>query len=132
VRLFPDTNVWVGAFAAAGLCEALLDHAMEKHEVLTAPLVWEELRRVLVKKLRFNKAELAMARFALADAEWVDDAPASAGNNDRRLIAAAAAARADLFVTGDKALLERGQAGAMRIVAPRQAWLILVPPAGPR
>lgn len=33
-----------------------------------------------------------------------------------------------LFVTGDKALLKRKRAGAVRIVNPREAWIILFSP----
>lgn len=64
-------------------------------------------------------------------AELVVDVPAESADNDSRLIAAAAATGADLFVTGDKQVLERTQIGHMRIVSPRDAWLILYPPTDP-
>ena len=42
--------------------------------------------------------------------------------------AAAVAAGAELFVTGDKRVLEWAASGTMRIVSPRQAWIILFEP----
>ena len=61
-------------------------------------------------------------------ASLIKDVSASQGNNDARLLIAAAGAGADLFVSGDKAVLKRESAGAMRIVSPRGAWLILFGP----
>ena len=68
------------------------------------------------------------------DAAWqaaflFADVAEPATDNDRRLVKAAAAADADLFVTGDKRVLgwqsvKRTQ-GMMKIVAPRAAWGIL-------
>ncbi len=34
----------------------------------------------------------------------------------------------ELFVTGDKRVLEWAASGSMRIVSPRQAWIILFEP----
>lgn len=59
-------------------------------------------------------------------AQLIPDVAQPANDDDRRLVGAAAAARADLFVTGDKRILgwQRvvGPAGVLRIVAPREAW----------
>jgi predicted nucleic acid-binding protein len=51
VRVFLDTNVWVAAFAARGLCEVLLEECLARHEVLTSALVWKELNATLTRKL---------------------------------------------------------------------------------
>jgi len=61
-------------------------------------------------------------------ASLIKDASASRGDSDARLLVAAAGAGADLFITGDKAVLKRKSVGAMRIVSPRDAWLILFGP----
>jgi hypothetical protein len=42
--------------------------------------------------------------------------------------AAAVAAGAELFVTGDKRVLEWIASGSMRIASPRQAWIMLFEP----
>lgn len=131
MRVFLDTNVWVSAFAARGVCEELLLRLLEDGSVLTSPLVWEELTGVLTRKVLPSPAAWQRIRSLWCSAESVKDAPAEREDNDSRLIAAAAEAGADLFVTGDKEVLERSHSGNMRVVSPRDAWLILYPPAAP-
>jgi len=128
VRVFLDTNVWVSAFAARGVCEELLLRVLEDGSTFTSPLVWEELAQVLTRKLSPSPAAWQRIRSLWGAAESVEDIPAASEDNDTRLIAAAAAAGADLFVTGDKEVLARQHSGNMRIVSPRDAWLILYPP----
>ena len=128
MKVFFDTNVWVSAFAAAGLCENLLSECLREHSVLSSPLVGEELFRVLDNKLRLDKSELKEVEELFGFASLIKDVSASRGNNDARLLIAAAAAGADFFVSGDKAVLKREAIGAMRIVSPRDAWLILFGP----
>ena len=128
MKVFFDTNIWVSAFAAAGLCENLVCECLREHSVLSSPLVGEELFRALGDKLNLDKSELKEAQELFGFASLIKDASASQGNNDARLLIAAAGAGADLFVSGDKAVLKRESIGAMRIVSPRDAWLILFGP----
>jgi predicted nucleic acid-binding protein len=129
LKVFFDTNVWVSAFAAAGLCENLVSECLREHSVLSSPLVGEELFRTLDNKLKLDKPELKEIQELFRFASLIKDASASQGDTDARLLIAAAAAGADLFVSGDKAVLKRQSVGAMRIVSPRDAWLILFGPA---
>jgi uncharacterized protein len=128
LKIFFDTNSWVCAFAAAGLCESLVCDCLREHSVLSSPLVGEELFRTLNNKLKLDKPELKEVQELFGFASLIKDASASQGNNDARLLIAAAGAGADLFVSGDKAILKRKAIGAMRIVSPRDAWLILFGP----
>ena len=95
---------------------------------MTSPLVGEELFRALDHKLKLDKAEAKEARELFGFAIQIKDVPASRGSNDARLLAAAADGGADLFVSGDKAVLKRGSVGAMRVVSPKEAWFILFGP----
>lgn len=128
MKVFFDTNIWVSAFAAAGLCESLVSECLREYTVLSSPLVGEELFRALDKKLKLDKPELKEARELFGFASLIKDASSSKGDNDARLLIAAADAGANLFISGDKAILNRGSVGAMRIVSPRDAWLILFGP----
>ena len=128
MKVFFDTNIWVSAFAAAGLCENLVSECLRERSVVSSPLVGEELFRALDKKLKLDKPELKEARELFGFASLIKDASSSKGNNDARQLIAAAGAGADLFISGDKAVLSRGSVGAMRIVSPRDAWLILFGP----
>lgn len=128
MKVFFDTNIWVSAFAAAGLCENLVSECLRQHSVLSSPLVGEELFRALDNKLELDKVELKEARELFRFASLVKDVAASQGDNDTRLLIAASEAGADLFVSGDKAVMKRASVGAMRIVSPRDGWLILFGP----
>lgn len=128
MRIFVDTNIWVSAIATPGLCDELLKQLFRSHEVLASELVWREFETVLVRKLRFTPQEVAAARAMFGEGVLLADVPVSRGDNDTRLVAAASAGKADLFVTGDKRVLEWDASGSMRIVSPRDAWIRLFEP----
>jgi putative PIN family toxin of toxin-antitoxin system len=128
VRVFLDTNVWFSAVATPGLCELLVKQLFEANEVLGSDLVWTEFSGLLVRKLRFSSEEIAIAHAMFDAVESIADVPDPADDNDARLVAAALAAGADLFVTGDKRVLEWRQSGTLRIVTQREAWIILFAP----
>lgn len=133
MRVFPDSNVWVSAFATHGVCEALVRKLLLHNqqgllELLTAREVLAETRRILKDKFGASASDLAPVKIAMDTARVVAGkaTPANIPDpDDAPIIAAALAAQADLFVTGDKALLDWDAQGALRIVTPRQAWDLL-------
>lgn len=128
MKVFLDTNVWVSAIATPGLCDDLLKQLVGSHEVLGSDLVWAEIEAVLIGKLGFSAQEIRLVRAMYGDAVRLDDVPEPRKDNDARLVAAAAAGGAELFVTGDRRVREWGKSGAMGIVSPREAWIILFEP----
>lgn len=124
MRVFLDTNVWFSAMATQGICEILVERLAQSHSTLTSNLIWTELSGLLVRKLHFSPEEITQAKSVLDELEWIADSDDPADDNDRRLLAAAI----DLFVTGDKRVLEWKTAGPMRIVTPREAWITLFAP----
>lgn len=127
MKVFFDTNVWLSAIVFPGLCaELLLALDAAGHPLLTSRLVRSEAHAVLERK--FVRHASALERF---DSLWacatsIDDHAEPADDADARLVAAALAAGADLFVTGDQRVLGWGRRGAMRIVSPREAWGLLI------
>lgn len=83
---------------------------------------------MLARKLRFSAEEIALARATFDAAEAVSDAAAPTDDNDARLLAAALASGANLFVTGDKRVLGWKPSGTLSIVTPREAWITLFAP----
>ncbi len=127
VKVVLDTNVWVSAFAAHGLCEELVRDLLvsTSDEVLSTPLVWAELHAVLVRKLKLDEAGLTAVRRLFGAARSVPDIPDDGSDADSRLVAAAMAAGADLFVTGDRGLIEAHGGRGLQIATPREAWAVL-------
>jgi predicted nucleic acid-binding protein len=127
-KVFFDTNAWLSAAVFPGLCaELLLALDLGGHRLLTSALVRVEAHDVLRRKFARHAAALGRFDALWACAAGVPDAAEPADDADARRVAAARAAGADLFVTGDQRLLGWDAAGdAMRIVAPREAWAMLV------
>ena len=127
MRVFLDTNVLVASIATRGLCSELLESVIHDHELLTCPPVLEELERVLADKLRLPGPVIA-GFLGLIRAEGRMIEPR--GNpsisirdaSDIPILAGAIAGKADVFVTGDKELLDLGRIGNLAIVSPRELW----------
>ncbi len=113
MRFFLDTNVWLSAVVFQGLCaELLIELDLRGHRWITSDLVRSEVHTLLQRKFRRHAA--AVERF---DALWacavrVPDVAEPADDDDARLVAAARAAEADAFITGDQRVLGWGSQGA--------------------
>jgi uncharacterized protein len=127
VRVFLDTNVLVAAFATRGLCADVFRVAAVEHELLIGEPVLVELARVLETKLHMSRVARTdvlrtLHRFNVVPAA---SAPTELGIGDRddeSVVASALAASADVFVTGDQALLRLQHVDALPILSPREFW----------
>jgi putative PIN family toxin of toxin-antitoxin system len=136
VNVVLDTNVWVGGFAARGLCADLLRMALRRHgagdfELLLPDAVREEVLRVMRDKLLAPDEALAAVQAAMDEARAVGPGswrpPADFPDpTDAPILAASLAANADFFVTGDAALLALAEVEGLPIVSPRQMYSKLI------
>jgi len=127
LRVFLDTNVLIAAFAARGLCADVFRLAATDHTLLIGAPVLVEVRRILEAKLRMpaparNEVLQVLRRFEQVPAAKAPVALGIDDADDDWIVACAVAGSADVFVTGDKALLGLHQAGQLPIVSPRQFW----------
>ncbi len=129
MKAFLDTNVWLSATIFSGLCEELVLQCVGRGWLLSSALVQAEAHEVLQRKFPFTQNACALFDASWRVAQLIADVPEPADDNDRRLVVAAAAAGADLFVTGDKRVLGWKQMpsahGILRMVSPRDAWGLL-------
>jgi len=128
VKVFLDTNVWLSATIFSGLCEALVTECIDRDWLITCPLVQVEAHEVLKRKFPHIPNGPALFDAVWNEAPRVPDVAEPGDDNDARLVAAAVAAGAGLFVTGDRRVLGWKQSGKMRIVTPREAWVMLFAP----
>ncbi len=131
MRVFLDTNVCLSALFGHGLCTKLLDYLLleQRHHILVSAPVIAEFERIATDKFRVPLDEVVAAR-AFLDDFLVSDKPAPLPDNfpdpdDAPIIGAALAAGADLFVTGDKALLALETVENLPIRSPRDAYILL-------
>jgi uncharacterized protein len=127
VRVFLDTNVLVSAAATRGLCADVLREVLASHELLTSAQVLSELRRVLRMKLGVAQDLIddfiSLIRQNTVLAQPGPPPPVQIGDrDDLPVLSAAIAGKAEVFVTGDKELLDLKEVKSLAILSPRQFW----------
>jgi len=127
LRIFFDTNVLASALMGHGLCRDLLDRALIGHTVLLGEPVCEELHRVLTTKFRvpadlWHELDKKLREFEQAPSTTAPLIASVSDADDVPIIACAIAAKADVFVTGDKELLKLSKVEGMPILSPRELW----------
>jgi putative PIN family toxin of toxin-antitoxin system len=127
MRVFLDTNGLVSAVATRGLCADVLREILLSHQlVLSTPLL-AELKNTLHTKIGIPQEiisdfiDLLTQDSTLSDNAELRDIDIN-DRDDILILSAALYGNAELFVTGDKELLELGKVKTMRIVSPRQFW----------
>jgi len=126
VRIFLDTNVLASALTTRGLCAELFEVVLQSHDLLISEAVFRELQRILPEKLGQTEA-ITNGFIALLRTEGqVITAEHPLRNlpdpDDEAILAAALAGNANVFVTGDKALLNLESVEGLPIITPRGLW----------
>jgi uncharacterized protein len=127
MRIFLDTNILASAVATRGLCADVLREVLARHDLIISSALLKELRRVLQKKFRVPSplisGFIAMLQQDTILAEPIDSPGIQIKDKDDIIILAAALnGEAELFITGDKELLELGKVGNLTIISPRMFW----------
>lgn len=126
MRIFLDTNVLASALTTRGLCAELFEVVLQSHDLLISEAVFHELQRILPEKL--GQTETITNDFiALLRAEGQvittkHPLPKLPDPDDEAIIADALAGNANVFVTGDKALLNLEGVEGLPIITPRDLW----------
>jgi len=127
MKVFLDTNVLVSAMATRGLCADVLREILTSHQLVVSAALFNELRRVLRKKLQIpdelidDAIEMLQQDAHFATPSTLSDAKIR-DKDDLMILSSALDGSADLLVTGDKELLNLGKIQDMEIVSPRGFW----------
>lgn len=129
MKVFLDTNVLASALTTRGLCAELFEVVLQSHELLISDHVLQELERILPGKLGQSESITeGFVSLLRSEALLITDkhpAPSLPDADDEPILASALAGHADIFVTGDKALVELKSIEQIPIVSPRRFWEIL-------
>ena len=127
MKVFLDTNVLVSALATRGLCADVVREVLLSHRlIISAPLL-TETEKVLAKKLKIPPDLISeFIVFLKEDAVLSPlinqpDVPLK-DKDDLIILGPALGGQADLFVTGDKEILDLQKVGRMEIMSPRGFW----------
>lgn len=130
MRVYLDTNVLVSAFASRGLCAEVLELVLLDHDLILGRNVVREFEKALREKVKLPVVRSTeIIDFVSGEATQIVDRAEPASVNvdlaDARVLGEALVGHADLFVTGDAALLRLAAIGALKILSPRQFWEVL-------
>ena len=124
MRVVIDTNVFVAAVVADGLCRDLVRMRLRPHAIVTSKPLLEELRRTLRTKFKADPDHLPLVGALGKVAEIVTPVALAErvcrDKDDDVVLATAVAGRATIIVSGDDDLLVLKKFRGIRILSPRQ------------
>jgi len=129
VRVVLDTNVFIAAVVADGLCRDLVRVRVLPNTLITSEPLLHELRTISRAKFAVDPVELPLLEQLNEEAEIVTPAELRGrvcrDKDDDVVLATALAGKADVIVTGDDDLLVLKKFRGIEILSPRQFLEVL-------
>ena len=127
MKVFLDTNVLVSAAATRGLCSDVLRDVLISHQLVVSNPLFSELDNVLKVRLKLPQELISeFSEILRQDAlQSTPSAPLDVDIQDKDdliILSSALNSNADIFITGDKELLELGKLNDMEIISPKMFW----------
>ncbi len=130
MKVFLDTNVLASALATRGLCEDVLRETLLFHELVIASPILKELEKVLIKKFKVPESIIKEVILFLKDGTIMVKICKKRlipikDKDDILILSCALEGKADVFVTGDRELLNLKKIDGMQIISPRDFWTMI-------
>jgi len=127
MRVFLDTNVLVSAVATRGLCADVLREILVSHQLVVSASLIAKLKNILHTKIGIPQEIISdFVKVLTQDSIFSENIKLTNidinDKDDILILSSALNENAELFVTGDKELLELGTIQSMRILSPRKFW----------
>jgi len=127
LRVALDTNVLVSAFTTRGLCADLLAVVISEHQLVLGEKVLGELSRVLEKKMKMPvdlvvEAQTFLRQEAAVISQGPDIDHGIRDPDDVEVVAQALDGLAEVFVAGDRDLLDIADQLPIEVLSPRGFW----------
>lgn len=131
MRVVFDTNVFIAAFVADGICAKLVRRARKREcELFICRVIIDEFSSKLKTKFRCTTKEIEQARSLISEAatavlnEGALASPVCRDRKDDPILACVETTAAEYLVTGDKDLLVLEKYGNCIILSPRDFELL--------
>lgn len=134
MKVFLDTNVLVSAAATRGLCADVMREVLISHQLVVSAPLFSELKNILQKKLSLPH-ELISEFIEILRQDAHQSSPSDLPDvdiqdkDDLTILSSALNGDADIFITGDKELLELLRIDDMDIISPKMFWERLKAPS---
>lgn len=128
-----DTNVFVAAFIAGGICAKILLRARRgQFQLIGCVYIFKEFEQVLIKKFSITRKEARDASKLISEATHIVVDPVEIVTgicrdpDDDAILACALAGEADYLITGDTDLLALKHFERTQILSPRSFELLFI------
>ncbi|MDD5258362.1 MAG: putative toxin-antitoxin system toxin component, PIN family [bacterium] len=129
MKILFDTNVLIAAFLSNGNCYDIVQSAVNTHEVFYTQYILKEFHHNFRTKFKFT-ASIIKDMTVFIEKHFQEGV---AGKNipdccrdkdDNHILADADANGIDVIITGDKDLLVLKQYKSIKIISPKEYWLL--------
>jgi putative PIN family toxin of toxin-antitoxin system len=125
LRIFLDTNVLISAFISRGLCADLLRIIIAEHHLIVGDLVLSEMKIVLLEKFSMPEKQIQNIISFLESFEkcvYTGEKPSISlrDKDDEKILAIALKSNVDVFVTGDKDILDARKEIPISVLDPKE------------
>lgn len=127
MKVIVDANIAIAAAASRGLCEAVMELCLERHEIIFGEAILQDIREKLIKKIKVPAATAdAYLKMLRCHSELHEPEVVVEGicrdSDDNAVLGLVSPSGATVIISGDQDLLVIGSYKGSKILSPRQFW----------
>lgn len=125
MKIVLDSNVLIAAFATRGLCEVILEHCLNEHEIILSEFILKEVKKNLKVKIKVPNNIVSDIETFLRSHSNILSPPKLKEKicrdpDDDNILSLAVFSQADFVITGDNDLLVLKSYKKIPIITPRK------------
>lgn len=130
MKIVLDSNIIIAAFAGRGLCNSLFELCLDRYEIIISEFILTEVSRTLHNKIKMPLQNVQiiidyLKEFCVLSTYDKLSENICRDKNDNHIISLAVSNNVDYLITGDKDLLVLKKYKKVKIISPREFWVIV-------